>query len=87
MANKNKVGLAFGAFLGVFHLSWAILVALGWAQGLMDWILKLHMIKPFFEVQSFSVGLAFQLILVTSVFGYIGGWALAALWNIFQGKQ
>ena len=35
MINSIKAGITFGALLGVSHLSWAMLVALGWAQPLM----------------------------------------------------
>ncbi len=43
--SKAKTGLALGLFMAVVHAVWAILVALGVAQGLMDWIFKMHMIE------------------------------------------
>jgi hypothetical protein len=54
---------------------------MGMAQSLMDWILRIHFIQPFYVIQPFSFGYAVALILFTTVVGYISGWMLAALWN------
>jgi hypothetical protein len=47
MANRNKVGLAIGALVGGWHLVWSLLVLIGWAQPILDFIFWAHMIKPF----------------------------------------
>ena len=77
----RKAGLALGALLGLWHICWSLLLALGWAQPLMDWIFQLHMIAPIFQVVPFNFGLAIMLIVVTSVIGYLMGWVLAYIWN------
>lgn len=79
--NKNLTGLAFGAFLGLFHACWALLILFGWAQALMDWIFNLHMITPPYTIAPFSWGMALLLIVVTAVLGYIFGWVFAWIWN------
>jgi hypothetical protein len=79
--NANKAGLALGAFLGLYHLSWAALIALGWAQPVIDFVLWLHMIKPFISVEAFSPGRAAGLVVFTAAFGYVLGWVFAVLWN------
>ncbi len=79
--SPNKAGIALGGVLGVFHLSWAVLIALGWAQPAIDFILWLHMIKPFIAVEAFSIGRAIGLVIVTSAIGYVLGWLFALLWN------
>ena len=79
--NKNKAGLAFGAFLGVCHLTWSVVVAIGLAQPFMDWIFKLHFIQPPYTIAPFNVGIAATLVIVTSSIGYVSGWVMAAIWN------
>jgi hypothetical protein len=84
MANTispNKAGVVLGAVLGLYHLSWAILIALGWAQPVIDFVLWLHMIKPFIVVETFNVGRAAGLVVVTAVIGYVLAWVFAKLWN------
>jgi hypothetical protein len=81
MINKNKAGLMFGAFLGLWHLLWSVLVWAGAAQPFLNWIFQLHFLSNPFFFEDFNIGTAALLITVTSVLGYIFGWALAFLWN------
>jgi hypothetical protein len=39
MINPNKVGLVVSALIGGWHLVWVTLVAAGWAQPLINFIL------------------------------------------------
>ena len=82
--SKNKAGLILGSFLGLWHLTWSLLVATGAAQTLLDWIYYLHFLNNPFHVAGFSIGTAALLIVITSVLGYIFGWLLAFLWNVFH---
>jgi hypothetical protein len=77
----SSVGLAFGLFTAIFHLAWAILVWLGVAQALIDFIFHLHMIKPPYTIEPFSLATATGLVVVTGCLGYAFGWLLAVLWN------
>ena len=79
--NKNKAGLALGFFVSFMHLVWSILVALGIAQALLNFILKIHMISMPMTVGPFSLTKAIALIIVTFVVGYIFGWLVAFFWN------
>ena len=79
--NKNKVGLVLGAFFGLWHVVWSILVALGWAQPLLNWFFRLHMIEPPFRFAAFDLGLAATLIVVASIIGYIAGYVIGAIWG------
>ena len=81
MYNNNTWGLIVGVFLGGFHALWAILIGVGLAQVLIDWIFKLHMIRPPYVIAPFDVVLAIILVVVTFVIGYILGWVLAAICN------
>ena len=62
-----------GACLASLHFCWALLVAVGWAQPLMDFIFKLHMLNSPFQVQAFSFPLAMALIGITFLIGCFYG--------------
>ena len=71
--SSHKLGLAFGSALALFHTAWALLVASGSAQKVIDFIFWLHFINPPYQLDTFSIGRALGLILFTFVVGYIGG--------------
>jgi hypothetical protein len=79
--NPNKVGLVFGALLGGWHTIWAALVALGWAQAIVNFVFWMHFIKPIYVIDEFKAWIALVLIAVTATIGYVMGCILAALWN------
>lgn len=79
--NPNKTGMALGAFAGLVHLLWSVLVATNLAQVWIDWIFRLHMVESQFQVGEFSLGTAVTLVVVTAIVGYVVGWVLGNLWN------
>jgi hypothetical protein len=79
--SPHKVGLVLGGVVAAFHLLWSVVVALGFAQGAINWIFRLHFIQPPFTVSPFSLKLAVGLIVLTFVVGYVFGWVLGAVWN------
>jgi hypothetical protein len=81
MINSIKAGITFGALLGVSHLSWAMLVALGWAQPLMDFVFWMHFIRPVYVIQPFSPSAAVVLIIVTTVTGFVIAFVFGVIWN------
>ena len=81
MANLNKVGLVIGALIGGWHLLWSLLVLLGWAQPLMDFVFWAHMIKPVYVVKPFDPLAAVTLVVITAVIGYGFGFVGALIWN------
>lgn len=82
MVNKHKLGLVVGAALGLFHLVWAVLVAIGVAKPLMDWVYNLHSLRFSYQVLPFDPGMSLLLIVVTAIAGYVFGWVLGWLWNM-----
>jgi len=80
----NRVGLVLGMFLGGWHLAWSLLVAVGFAQPLIDFVFWIHFIKPVYVIEQFNIGTALLLVAVTSVIGYILGWGFGVLWNKFH---
>jgi hypothetical protein len=79
--NANKAGLAFGVLLGGWHLVWVLLVVVGWAQPMLDFIFWLHLIKPVYMIEPFALGRAVGLVVLTAVVGYVGGWLFGLVWN------
>jgi hypothetical protein len=79
--NKNKTGLTFGFLIAFMHLMWSILVALGIAQMLIDFILNLHMISMPIVIMPFNLIKALGLVVMTFIIGYIFGWFMAFFWN------
>ena len=76
-----RLGVVFGLLLAIFHAFWAILVALRWAQPLMDFVFWAHFIAPAWHIEAFTWERACVLVgftvAVGLVIGAIGGW----LWN------
>ena len=79
--NVNKVGLTVGAFAGLAHLVWGLLISLGWAQGYLDFMMGLHSLNNPYEVASFNLGQTIMLIIVASILGYVVGSVFASIFN------
>jgi hypothetical protein len=81
--NPHSFGLVFGIFLAAWHTLWSLLVWLGAAQPLMDFIFRLHMITPPYKIAAFDLGTAALLVLVTAGIGYAMGCVVGFIWNRF----
>jgi hypothetical protein len=76
-----RTGLALGALIGLWHLSWSILVAFGLAQPFIDFVFWMHFLKPPYVVQPFNFATAAILLVVTLSLGFVIGSIFAVLWN------
>ena len=81
MVNSIKLGIAFGVLLGATHLSWGLLVALGWAQSLMDFVFWMHFIRPIYVIQPFSLLTSAILVIVTSLSGFFIAFIFGVILN------
>lgn len=79
--NPLKTGFATGAMLGLLHLTWASLVAAGWGQAVLDFVLRLHMIRFDFTVGPFVLVTAAGLVALTFSLGLLFGLVFALIWN------
>ncbi len=79
--NPAKAGLALGVLFGGGHLAWSVLVALGWAQPLINFVFWAHMISLPLVVMPFDLTAAATLVVVTAGVGYVLGYAFASIWN------
>lgn len=83
---NNHIALTSGSVFGIFHAVWALLVVMGIAQPLLNWIFDLHMIENPYHVMSFDVGKAVMLVIFTFVVGYVVGLIFSMIWNIVVKK-
>jgi hypothetical protein len=81
--NKNKTGLALGAFLVVVYFVWLVLVAVGLAKPLMDMVFSLQHFAFDYSIAPFAIMPAIGLLIYAFVAGYVLGWIFAAAWNKF----
>jgi hypothetical protein len=81
MINPNKVGLVIAALIGGWHLTWAVLVAAGWAQLLINLIFWAHMIQPVYVIKPFDAVAAGTLVVITLLWGYLLGFIGSGVWN------
>lgn len=79
--SPHKLGLVLATFIGGWHIVWSVLVLLGWAQSLLNFVFWLHFIAPPYEVGLFVPWRAMMLVAVTTTIGYVFGRALGAIWN------
>ncbi len=68
-----RTSIISGLCLASLHVCWVILIALGLAQPLLDFIFKLHMLSAPFQVQTFDPMLALELISITFLIGSFYG--------------
>lgn len=76
-----KAGIAVGAVIGLWHLLWVTLVALGWAKPVLDFVLRLHFIQFQYQLAPFTVGTAAALVALTFGIGLLFGLVFALVWN------
>ena len=82
--NLFQVSIISGFSLASLHICWALLVAFGWAQLVMDFIFKLHMLNSPFQVQPFELPLALGLVGITFLIGCFYGIVFFIMKNAFQ---
>ncbi len=89
MLDKNKIGMAFGIFLAVFHAAWALMVAVipETLQSGLNWIFRMHFLEPVWILTQFNFSYAILLVVFTFIVGYILGWVFAWAHNLSHKKK
>ena len=80
----KKTAIALGAFAALLHLVWSVVVALGLAQGLVNWRLGMHFISLPVTVTQFDALNAILLIVLAFIGGAVVGLVFATIWNKIQ---
>lgn len=79
--NAFRAGIVLGTLLGSWHMCWAFLVALGWAQPVLDFLYQIHFMEPIFKVSAFDINKAGILVAITALSGFIFGYLFVYVWN------
>ena len=79
--NPKKTGLTVGKLFGGVHLIWVVLVALGWAQAVVNFSQWAHMVSVPVVVGAFNLTAAITGSLVATAIGCVLGYAFAKIWN------
>jgi hypothetical protein len=79
--NIGKTAWVLGLVLAGYHLVWSALVALGWAQPVLDFIFWAHFLKPVYVVEPFEPARVPILLALTGVIGMMIGAFFAWVWN------
>lgn len=82
-----RAALIGGLSLASLHFCWVLIVSTGVAQPILDWVFKLHMLNPPFQVQSFDVTLSIILIIVTFAIGCLYGVVFDLIRSLLLQKQ
>lgn len=79
--NPKKVAMVGAIVLGGWHLVWSLLVALNWAQTLVDFSMWAHMVHMAVLIGPFDVSAAATVVVIASIVGYCIGYMFATVWN------
>jgi len=79
-----RTGLVLGLLVALGHLAWIVLVASGFAQTMIDFVLAVHFLQVSVTVAPFNVVTALVLVGVTFVVGFAIGIVFSLIWNAVQ---
>ncbi len=79
--NPRRLAIGIGAFAAVIHFLWAIVVASGYAQALVNWKMSLHFTTAPVTIAAFDPTNAVLAIVLGFVGGAVFGWLFATVWN------
>jgi hypothetical protein len=79
--NPSRAAVSVGAVVGAWHLMWVILVAIGVAKAVMDFVLRLHFIQLDYTLAPFAMSTAAMLVALTFAIGALFGLLFALVWN------
>jgi hypothetical protein len=81
-ASHLNAGFVLAAVMILLHSVWALLVALGWGQAVIDFVFWLHMLSSPYKVQNFEASIAVFLVLATGTIGFVVGSLASFFWGL-----
>lgn len=82
-----RTALSVGYILGLLHLGWVALVASGYAERAMAFILKMHFIEFDYQMAPFNPETGVTLVAVMFGTGLAVGFIFALFWNWMIGDS
>jgi len=79
--NPHETGKVVGSLVVTWHVIWLILIWVGWAQPLMDFVLWAHMIHVQVTVGVLEPLPVITLVVLTALSGYALGFLFAVIWD------
>lgn len=80
--SEKKAAMLLATFAVTVHIIWSVLVALGFADDYVNWMLGMHFISaPTVTVGAFDIVTALSLIVSVAIVAYIAGFIFALAWN------
>lgn len=76
-----RAGVAVGTVIALWHACWVVLIGLGWAKPVLDFVLRLHFIQLQYQLEPYAAVTAAMLIGVTFCVGMSVGVVFALVWN------
>lgn len=76
-----RAAVALGGFTAAINTGWALTVATGLAQPLVDMTFRMHFIEPAWRIAPFNLGGAVLLVLFAALAGGLLGFLFAVIWN------
>lgn len=81
LIDANRLGVVTALLMAGWHVVWAVLMAGGLGQRVMDLAFRLHGLKSDVVVEPFDAGMMALLVAVTGVLGYVVGALAGLMWN------
>lgn len=79
-----KLGLTLAAITMLVHAMWALVVAVGWGQPLVDVLFILHFIRPVYTIAPFDIVTALGLVAISGLGSFCVGFLFAEVWDRFH---
>lgn len=76
-----KAALSVGIVIGLYHWLWVVLVDLGAAKSVLDFILRLHFIQLDIQLMPYDAMTGMLLVGITFTIGGMFGLIFAYVWN------
>ena len=81
-----RAAVSVGTVLGLWHFMWVMLVGIGWAKPVLDFVLQLHFLKVDYTLAPYAEITAAELVFVTFSVGAALGAVFAIIWNWLTGE-